>query len=118
MLNDQSLINYNIFFSPNIVEDNVIDAHNITNQLSFYNLRNLRTLSFGNNFNMSIQSNILPNTLHTLSFNDSYNMEINNNVLPNTLHTLMLGSAYNKIIKIGVLPRVCAFLCLAHMITK
>lgn len=67
--------------------------------------KNLKYITFDNNFNDSIIPGILPDGLTNLIFIGNYNTEIEKNVLPKSLTSLEFGYNFDRPIKEGVLPK-------------
>jgi hypothetical protein len=62
--------------------------------------KNLHVLRFGDRYNTKIDFGVLPEFLLELSFGDCYNIQIDDGVLPNSLIKLSFGKDYNKPIKV------------------
>lgn len=56
----------------------------------------LRFLSFGDNFNQSLENVALPSSLDTVSFGHNFNQSLKNVDLPSSLKTLSFGHDFNQ----------------------
>lgn len=73
-------------------------------EISYIFPKNMKKISFGDNFDFDIDAGILPENLEILIFGNSYNRPFKEGVLPKGLKNLNLGNNFNQIIENGILP--------------
>jgi len=86
----------------NISFDNVF-----TTSLSPYRVtlpNNLQSLTFGNDFNQSLDRETLPSNLQSLTFSNHFNQSLDRVTLPNKLQSLTFGSDVNQSLNGVALP--------------
>jgi hypothetical protein len=66
--------------------------------------KNIKHVTFGDDFDISLKSRILPKMLTHLTFGSKFNQYLDAGDLPQTLTHLTLGKAFNKQLSPGVLP--------------
>ena len=74
---------------------------------------NLQTLTFGDDFNQSLERVTLPNSLHTLPF-ENWNQSLEGVTLPRSLQTLTFGYWFNHSLEGVTLPNSLHTLTFKH----
>ena len=70
----------------------------------------LRTLTFGELFNQSLDKTALPACLQTLTFGYCFNQSLDKTALPAGLQTLTFGGQFNQSLDIATAPSRCKIL--------
>eukprot|EP00435_Cladocopium_sp_Y103_P021588 s2044_g5.t1 len=74
----------------------------------------LANLSFGHDFNQSLERVTLPLSLQSLSFGHKFNQSLERVTLPSSLQSLSLGHEFNQSLELVTLPSSLQSLSLGH----
>ncbi|KAF2070809.1 hypothetical protein CYY_007877 [Polysphondylium violaceum] len=73
---------------------------------------NIKSISFGNQFDQVILKGTLPNSIEYLDFGHSFKQKLNKSLLPTSLLTLVLGKSFNQNLNNDLFPSSLTELCL------
>ena len=64
----------------------------------------LQTLTFGADFNQSLEAVTLPASLRTLTVGSAFNQSLKGVIFPDLLEELSLGSGFEQVLEVGGSP--------------